>query len=70
MKARILIAFLAAGIGILVAHVPPAQLHRIGPAEIYSDPATTSVTLRQGQEILAGDWEAWYVSIEKERPCK
>ncbi len=33
-------------------------------------PATTSVTLRRGQEILAGDWYACYVSIEKGRPCK
>ena len=33
-------------------------------------PATTSITLRRGQEILAGDWYACYVSIEKGRPCK
>ena len=33
-------------------------------------PATTSVTLRRGQGILAGDWYACYVSIEKGRPCK
>jgi hypothetical protein len=33
-------------------------------------PATTSVTLRRGQEILAGDWYACYVSIEKGEPCK
>jgi hypothetical protein len=44
MKARILIAFLAAGIGILVAHVPPAQPRRIGPAEIYPDPVRTPGT--------------------------
>jgi hypothetical protein len=33
-------------------------------------PATTSITLRRGQEILAGDWYACYVSIEKGRPCR
>jgi hypothetical protein len=33
-------------------------------------PATTSITLKQGQEILAGDWYACYVSIEKGKPCK
>jgi hypothetical protein len=33
-------------------------------------PATTSVTLRRGQEMLAGDWYACYVSIMKGRPCK
>ena len=33
-------------------------------------PATTSVTLRRGREILAGDWYACYVSIEKGKPCK
>ena len=33
-------------------------------------PATTSITLRRGQEILAGDWYACYVSIMKGRPCK
>ena len=31
--------------------------------------ATTSMTLRRGQEILAGDWFARYVSILKGRPC-
>ncbi|MGA2078275.1 MAG: hypothetical protein ABSH52_32700 [Terriglobia bacterium] len=33
-------------------------------------PATTSVTLKRGQEILAGDWFACYVSIGKGKPCK
>jgi hypothetical protein len=33
-------------------------------------PATTSITLKRGQEILAGDWYACYVSIMKGRPCK
>jgi hypothetical protein len=33
-------------------------------------PATVSVTLRRGQEILAGDWYRCYESIRKGRPCK
>ncbi len=33
-------------------------------------PATTTITLRRGQEILAGDWYARYVSIEKGKPCR
>lgn len=33
-------------------------------------PATTSVTLKRGQEILAGDWYACYESIKKGRACK
>jgi len=33
-------------------------------------PATTSITLRRGQEILAGDWYACYESIKKGQPCK
>jgi hypothetical protein len=33
-------------------------------------PATTSVTLRRGREILAGDWYACYESIKKGAPCK
>jgi len=33
-------------------------------------PATASVTLRRGQEILADDWYACYESIEKGKPCK
>jgi hypothetical protein len=33
-------------------------------------PATTSITLRRGQEILVGDWYACYVSIRNGRPCK
>lgn len=41
MRTRILLATLAAGIGILWAGVPPAQPHRIGPAEIYPDPIRT-----------------------------
>ena len=34
-------AIFAAGIGMVLAHVPPAQPRRIGPAEIYPDPART-----------------------------
>jgi hypothetical protein len=63
MKARILIASLAAGIGILVAHVPPAQPRRIGPAEIYPDPVRTpgaanpQVTQRNiGDTICSRHW--------------
>jgi hypothetical protein len=33
-------------------------------------PAANSITLKRGQEILAGDWYACYVSIEKGRSCK
>ncbi len=33
-------------------------------------PATTSVTLRRGQEILAGDWYACYVAIKEGKPCR
>ncbi len=33
-------------------------------------PATVSVTLRRGQEILAGDWYACYMVIEKGRSCR
>ena len=33
-------------------------------------PATTSITLRRGQEILAGDWYACYESIKKGKPCR
>ena len=40
MRARILFAFFAVGIGIL-AHALPAQHHRIGPADIYPDPVRT-----------------------------
>jgi hypothetical protein len=32
--------------------------------------ATTSITLRRGQQILAGDWFACYESIKKGKPCK
>ena len=41
MRTRIVFAILAAGIGILQAGAPPAQPHRIGPAEIYPDPVRT-----------------------------
>ena len=41
MKARILFAAAAAGISVLMSAVPPAQTHRIGPAEIYPDPVRT-----------------------------
>ena len=33
-------------------------------------PATTSITLRRGQQILSGDWYACYESIKKGVPCK
>jgi hypothetical protein len=33
-------------------------------------PATTSVTLKRGREILAGDWYACYESIRKGKPCR
>jgi hypothetical protein len=33
-------------------------------------PATTSITLKRGQEILAGDWYACYESIKKGEPCR
>jgi len=33
-------------------------------------PATTSITLRRGQQILSGDWYACYESIKKGEPCK
>jgi len=41
MRTRIILAIFAASIGMLLAHVPPVQLHRIGPAEIYTDPVRT-----------------------------
>jgi hypothetical protein len=33
-------------------------------------PATTSITLKRGHEILAVDWYACYESIRKGNPCK
>jgi hypothetical protein len=33
-------------------------------------PATTSIPLKRGQEILAHDWYACYDSIKKGQPCK
>ena len=41
MKARVLFAAVATGIGMVLAGAPPAQPHRIGPADIYPDPAIT-----------------------------
>ena len=41
MRARIPLVIFAAGISMLLPHVPPAQPHRIGPAEIYPDPVRT-----------------------------
>jgi hypothetical protein len=41
MRTRILFPILAAGIGTLLALTPPAQPHRIGPAEIYPAPVRT-----------------------------
>jgi len=33
-------------------------------------PANTPITLKRGQEILAGDWYACYEAIKKGKPCK
>jgi hypothetical protein len=33
-------------------------------------PATTSITLKRGQEILAWDWYACYQAIKEGKPCK
>ena len=33
-------------------------------------PATTSITLKRGQEILAGDWYACYLAIKDGKACK
>jgi hypothetical protein len=33
-------------------------------------PATTSITLKRGQEILATDWHACYEAIKQGGPCK
>jgi hypothetical protein len=33
-------------------------------------PATTSVTLKRGQEILAWDWYACYLAIKDGKPCR
>ncbi|MGD0129924.1 MAG: hypothetical protein ABSF46_31790 [Terriglobia bacterium] len=41
MSVRILLAALVAGIGMLTAAMPPAQVRRIGPADIYPDPVRT-----------------------------
>ena len=41
MKMRILFAFFAAGIGVLLAHGARSQSRRIGPADIYPDPVRT-----------------------------
>jgi hypothetical protein len=41
MKTRIIFLILVAGIGLLLAHAPPAQPHRMGPAEIYPDSVMT-----------------------------
>jgi hypothetical protein len=38
---RTLLLILGAGVGILTAAFPPAQRHRIGPADIYPDPVRT-----------------------------
>lgn len=32
--------------------------------------ATTSITLKRGQKILAGNWYACYEAIKKGKPCK
>jgi hypothetical protein len=63
MKAQVLFAAIAAGIGVLMAAVPLAPIHRIGPAEIYPDPARTpgaaspQVTQRNiGDTICSHRW--------------
>jgi len=33
-------------------------------------PASTSITLKRGQEILARDWYACYEAIKAGKPCK
>ena len=33
-------------------------------------PAITSVTLKRGQEILAGDWYGCYQAIKEGKPCE
>ncbi len=33
-------------------------------------PATTSITLKRGQEILIGDWYGCYEAIKNGKPCK
>jgi hypothetical protein len=33
-------------------------------------PVTTSITLKRGQEILAGDWYACYEAIKEGKPCE
>ena len=44
MRTCIHFAIFAAGIGMVLAHMPPAQHSRIGPPDIYPDPATTPGT--------------------------
>ncbi len=41
MRIGIHFAIFAAGIGLVLAGVPPARQHRIGPADIYPDPVRT-----------------------------
>jgi hypothetical protein len=41
MRTPTLVTIVAAGIATLLAHAPPAQPRRIGPAEIYPDPVRT-----------------------------
>src|SRR5262252_2259401 len=41
MRISIRLAIFAAGMGMLLGHPPPAQPRRIGPADIYPDPART-----------------------------
>jgi hypothetical protein len=51
----------------------PAALASIplSPVEALSHiPATTSITRKRGQEILAGDWYACYEAIKNGKPCR
>jgi hypothetical protein len=63
VRVRVVLAVLGAGIGMVLAGVPPAQPRRIGPADIYPDPARTpgaanpQVTQRNiGDTICSRRW--------------
>jgi hypothetical protein len=46
------------------------QKRVVGYICVADAPATTSITPKQGHEILAGDWYASYESIEKGKACR